>query len=314
MSNKKNELSILEQSQARTNIVSETLADAIRTHAGEQAIQLKKDSDGKEYLSATFKLKSPTKKFDSITVNDMAVAESLDRIRNADSMGEVASFVLAKELSNIADTDASKCGFENSETLAGALLGKGKSTLANYKRIGQYFITSDYHIKGAIPQETSISLLNQLLSFVVAEDEAGNPDIRNVETLFKYGIVTPYMKQADYKKVLKALHDFMGQDSNKALYDLTDEEMQDFIKAFKDFTTPKKQEQEQDKKQEQDKEQEQEQERTPQIIIGQSMDMLHTINDNFKELGLSEEQATLVETWLDNLYITLSEMLGGQES
>ena len=309
MSNKRNALSLLEQAQARTNIVSETLADAIRDHAGEQAIQIKTDSDGKEYLSAIFKLKSPTKKFDSITVNDMGVAESLDRIRNADSMGEVASFVLAKELSNIADTDASKCGFDNSESLAGALLGKGKSTLANYKRIGEYFITSDYHIKGAIPQETSISLLNQMLSFVVAENEQGEPDIRNVETIFKYGIVTPYMKQADYKKVLKALHEFMEQESNKALYNLTDEEMQEFIKTFKDFTTPKKQEQEK----EQEKEQEQEQERTPQIIIGQSFDMVQQLKDNFKELGISDEQEQMVETWLDNLYITLSEMLGAEK-
>lgn len=315
MSNKKNELSLLEQAQARTNIVTDTLADAIRLHAGAEAIQLKTDSDGKEYLSATFKLKSPTKKFDSITVNDMEVAESLDRIRNADSMGEVASFVLAKELSNIADTDASKCGFENSETLAGALLGKGKSTLANYKRVGKYFITDDYHIKGAIPQETSISLLNQLLSFVVAEDENGEPDIRNVETLFKYGIVTPYMKQADYKKTLSALHKFMEQESEKALFELSDEEMKDFIKSFKDFINPKKQEQEKEQEQGQEKEQEQEQEqeRTPQIIIGQSMSMIKDLETNFNDLGVTDEQKELISTWLDNLYITLSDMLGVQE-
>ena len=308
MSNKNNSLSLLEQAQARTSLINDTLADAIRVHAGEQAIVVKKDSDGKDYLSATFKLKAPTSKMSEIVVNDMALAESLDRIRNADSMGEVSSFVLAKELANIADTDASKCGFDDSESLAGALLGKGKSTLANYKRIGKYFITSDYHIKGAIPQETSISLLNQLLSFVPSENEAGEADIRNVECLFKYGILTPYMKQKDYKRIINALKSI---ETEKELHAMTEEELQDFIKALKAImeAKPEKKEKEVEGK-EQEQEQAQEQaSNDPQVIIGQSMNIITTLQDNFKKLSLTEEQETLVATWLDNLYITLGDML-----
>ena len=309
MSNKeKNSLSLLEQAQARTSLINDTLADAIRVHAGEQAIVVKKDSDGKDYLSATFKLKAPTAKVSEIVVNDMALAESLDRIRNADSMGEVSSFVLAKELANIADTDASKCGFDDSESLAGALLGKGKSTLANYKRIGKYFITSDYHIKGAIPQETSISLLNQLLSFVPSENEAGEADIRNVECLFKYGILTPYMKQKDYKRIINALKSI---ETEKELHAMTEKEVQDFIKALKVImeAKPEKKEKEVEGK-EQEQEQAQEQaSNDPQVIIGQSMNIITTLQDNFKKLTLTEEQEQLVATWLDNLYITLGDML-----
>lgn len=313
---KKNEISLLEQAQERASIMSDSLINAVNVHAGESAIQLKTDSDGKEYLSATFKLKSPTKKMDVVVVNDMAVAESLERIRKADSLGEVSSFVLAKELSNIADTDASKCGFDNSESLAGALLGKGKSTLANYKRVGQYFINDDYTLKGAIPQETSISLLNQLLSFVITEDENGEPDIRNVEVFFKYGIITPYMKQADYKKVLKSLSEFMKRPSDKPLYDMDDDEIKDFIKAFKDFITPAKENKKQENKEQENKEQESEngeQEKTPQIVIGQSMSMIKTLEENFNYLGVSEEQKDLISTWLDNLYATLGELLGDTE-
>lgn len=313
---KKNEISLLEQAQERASIMSDSLINAVNVHAGESAIQLKTDSDGKEYLSATFKLKSPTKKMDTIVVNDIAVAESLERIRKADSLGEVSSFVLAKELSNIADTDASKCGFDNSESLAGALLGKGKSTLANYKRVGQYFINDDYTLKGAIPQETSISLLNQLLSFVITEDENGEPDIRNVEVFFKYGIITPYMKQADYKKVLKALSEFMKRPSDKPLYDMDDDEIKGFIKEFKDFITPAKESKKQESKEQENKEQESEsgeQEKTPQIVIGQSMSMIKTLEENFNYLGVSEEQKDLISTWLDNLYATLGELLGDTE-
>ena len=73
MSNKNNSLSLLEQAQARTSLINDTLADAIRVHAGEQAIVVKKDSDGKDYLSATFKLKAPTAKVSEIVVNAIPV-------------------------------------------------------------------------------------------------------------------------------------------------------------------------------------------------------------------------------------------------
>lgn len=306
----KNSLSLLQQSEARTNVLNEAIASAVNLHAGGTAIVSKVDDDGREYLTATFKLKNPTKKASEIVVNDLVVAESLDRMRKADSLGEVSAFVIAKELANIADTDASKCGFDDSESLASAVLGKAKSTLANYKRIGLYFIDSDYHIKGAIPQETSVSLLNQLLSFVVAENENGEPDIRNVEMLFRYGIITPYMKQADYKKTLKSLHEFMEQESTKALYDFTNEEMQDFIKAFKEYCTPKKQE-----KQEQEKQEKKPEEITidissePQAIIGQCMSRVTELEKAIEALGVSDDIKQMTATWLDNLYTTFSDML-----
>ena len=308
MSNKKNELSLMEQATQNTSIMSEALTNAINVHAGATAIEVKQDTDGKDYLSATFKLKAPTSKMSEIVVNDRALMESLERIRKADSLGEVSVFLLSRELANIADSDASKCGFDNSEALVGAVLGKAKSTLANYKRIGQYFVNADYTLRGAIPQETSISLLNQLLSFVPAENEAGEADIRNVECLFKYGILTPYMKQKDYKRIINALKSI---ETEKELHDMTEEEVEDFKKALEAIMNakPEKKEKEVESK-EQEQEQAQEQaSNDPQVIIGQSMNIITTLHDNFKKLTLTEEQETLVSTWLDNLYITLGDML-----
>lgn len=308
MSNKKNELSLMEQANQNTSIMTEALTNAINVHAGAAAIEVKQDSDGKDYLSATFKLKAPTSKMSEIVVNDKALMESLERIRKADSLGEVSVFLLSRELANIADTDASKCGFDNSESLVGAVLGKAKSTLANYKRIGQYFVNADYTLRGAIPQETSISLLNQLLSFVPSENEAGEPDIRNVECLFKYGILTPYMKQKDYKRIINALKSI---ETDKELHDMTEEEVKDFKKALEAIMNVKPEKKE---KEVEGKEQEQEQTQDkasndPQVIIGQSMNIITTLQDNFKKLTLTEEQEQLVATWLDNLYITLGDML-----
>ena len=308
MSNKKNELSLMEQANKNTSIMTDTLTNAINVHAGATAIEVKQDSDGKDYLSATFKLKAPTSKISEIVVNDRALMESLERIRKADSLGEVSVFLLSRELANIADSDASKCGFDNSEALVGAVLGKAKSTLANYKRIGQYFVNADYTLRGAIPQETSISLLNQLLSFVPAENEAGDADIRNVECLFKYGILTPYMKQKDYKRIINALKSI---ETEKELHDMTEDEVQEFKKALEAIMEAKpdnKQKEVEAKEQEQEQEQEQAS-NDPQIIIGQSMNIISTLQENFKKLTLSEEQGILVSTWLDNLYITLGDML-----
>ena len=308
MSNKKHELSLMEQANQNTSIMTEALTNAINVHAGATAIEVKQDTDGKDYLSATFKLKAPTSKMSEIVVNDRALMESLERIRKADSLGEVSVFLLSRELANIADSDASKCGFDNSEALVGAVIGKAKSTLANYKRIGQYFVNADYTLRGAIPQETSISLLNQLLSFVPAENEAGEADIRNVECLFKYGILTPYMKQKDYKRIINALKSI---ETEKELHDMTEEEVEEFKKALKAImeAKPEKKEKEVEGK-EQEQEQAQEQaSNDPQVIIGQSMNIITTLQDNFKKLTLTEEQETLVSTWLDNLYITLGDML-----
>ena len=308
MSNKKNELTLMEQANQNTSIMTEALTNAINVHAGATAIEVKQDSDGKDYLSATFKLKAPTSKMSEIVVNDKALMESLERIRKADSLGEVSVFLLSRELANIADTDASKCGFDNSESLVGAVLGKAKSTLANYKRIGQYFVNADYTLRGAIPQETSISLLNQLLSFVPTETETGEADIRNVECLFKYGILTPYMRQKDYKRIINALK---AIEVSKELHDMTEQEVEDFKKALEAIMNakPEKKEKEVEGK-EQEQEQAQEQaSNDPQVIIGQSMNYITTLQDNFKKLSLTEEQEQLVATWLDNLYITLGDML-----
>ena len=138
--------------------------------------------------------------------------------------------------------------------------------------------------------------------------EDGSADIRNVETLFKSAILTPYMKQAEYKKIISALIELMKVPSDKELYELNEQEIADFktkladtIKGNKPVKKVLEQEQEQ--------EQEQEVESTPQIIIAQSMDMLETIRKNFEALGVADNDKELVNTWIENLYVTLGTML-----
>lgn len=318
---KKNELTPYEQAMERTSIMGigagSRLENAINTHAGASSITTATDSDGQEYVTAKFALQAPTKKFSEIVVNDVNIATSIERMKKAFAMGEVAIFMVCKELDNFADTDAKSLGFDGTAELAQALFAKGKSTLANYKRIGRYFINDDYTIRGAIPQETSISLLNQLLSFVTMEMDDGTPDIRNVETLFKYGILTPYMKQKDYKRIISALPKVPVIVEGKQLHELSADEIELFKQALADILNPKQEQENKEQEQEQEqenKEQEQEQEQeTPQIIIGRSMSMIRNLEEAFGKLGYTEEEQGYIINALDMLYTKLGEKLGNIE-
>lgn len=310
MSKNKNELSLLEQARAGAGVMSDTLTNAIKVHAGASAIELHHDSDGKEYIKATFKLRTPSKNHDEIVVNDVALAQKIEQINNAFALGDVSSFLVCRLLADMADSDATAYGFDSIPAMIGAIQGKAKSTLSNYKRVGEYFVNSDYTLRGAIPQECSISLLNQLLSFVTKEMEDGSADIRNVETLFKSAILTPYMKQAEYKKIINALTELMKVPSEKQLYELNEQEIADFKTKLADTikgNKPQKKVVEQE--QEQEQEQSAEVESTPQIIIAQSMDILETLRKNFETLGVQENDKELVNTWIENLYVTLGTML-----
>lgn len=317
---KKNELTPYEQAMERTSIMGigagSALENAINAHAGATAITTATDSDGKEYVTAKFALQAPTKKVSELVVNDVNIATSIERMKKAFAMGEVAIFMVCKELDNFADTDARSLGFDGTAELAQALFAKGKSTLANYKRIGRYFINDDYTIRGAIPQEASVSLLNQLLSLVTSELDDGTPDIRNVETLFKYGILTPYMKQKDYKRIISALPKVPVIVEGKQLHELSIDEIEQFKQALAEILNPK-QEQEQENKSEEEfdnKEQEQEQEQeTPQVIIGRSMSMVRDLEEAFAKLGYTEEEQGYIINALDMLYTKLGEKLGDIE-
>ena len=310
---KKNELTMLDTQIAKTSVITENLTNALALRSAKH-IETKVDSDGKEYLSATFALKAPTKKISELVVNDMELATSIERLYNFEALGQVSSIASCKEIANFADTDAKSLGFDTVPDMLQAIFAKGKSTLANYQRIGRYFVNDDYSLKGAIPQETSISLLNQLLSYVKREDENGEADISNVEALFKYGIITPYMKQADYKKTLAILAKL---ETSKELKDMDSEEVEELKKAIKEELAPKKKE---DKKTEEKTEEKTEaladdkeyilKSGKTELIVAYALARLKDMKDCFEALGLTEEEMTMVETWSDNLYISLNDRLG----
>lgn len=222
---KKNEVVTIDRAELKNSTFTDSnaLYSAIVARSGESHIEIKTDSDGKEFATATYELKAPKGDRKEITVRNMDIATRIERVYRAIATGDVSYFVTAKEISNFADTDAVELGFENATSMCVSLFGLAKSTIDNYRRLANYFINDDFTLRGAIPKDTPISTLNQLLSLVKTETEAGQPDISNVEMLFNSSIITPYMKQAEVKARLAKLN---SMESDKQLSDMEVEEIE----------------------------------------------------------------------------------------
>ena len=99
----KNQLTPYEKAVEKTTVVSGNFMNALSLRSAHH-IETKVDSDGKEYLTARFALKAPTKKCSEIIVNDMAMATSLERLYNYDALH-----------SSVCGKCSSSCGIRGSE-------------------------------------------------------------------------------------------------------------------------------------------------------------------------------------------------------
>lgn len=197
---KKNTIATINRDEivATTYTDSAIINSAIRARKGDTHISVELDSDGNEYAKATYQLVKPIGNRSEISTTNMELATSIERVQNALALGDVSYFVVAKELERMTETEATELGFDNVVAMACAIFGFAKSTVENYRKLARFFIGDDYELVGAIPKDTPISTLNQLLSYVTVDD-FGNHDISNVERLFTSNIITPYMKQAELK-------------------------------------------------------------------------------------------------------------------
>lgn len=247
---KKNEVVTID----RKDLVNSTFTDsnalysAVVARSGESHIEIKTDSDGNEFATATYELSVAKGKVTEITVRNMEIATRIERIERAMATADVAYFVKAKEMSYFTDSDAVEIGFDSAIQFLQHKWGLGKSTIQNYIRIAKYFVRDDYTLVDAIPSTTPISTLNQLLSLVKKEKEDGTPDISNVEKLFTSGIITATMKEAEVKARLNTLS---NMETEKELSELSVDEIQEVknyitedAKARKEKKTEKKKKEE----------------------------------------------------------------------
>ena len=303
MSNKKaNEIVTVNREELVNSTFTDSaiLNNAVMVRSGDSHIEVATDSDGNEYAKATYQLKKPVGDRKEISITNMELATRIERINRSIALGDVAYFVTAKELENVTETDATELGFDNATSMCVSIFGLAKSTVENYRRLSRFFIDDDYTLKGAIPKDTPISTLNQLLSYVKVDD-TGKHDISNVELLFTSSIITPYMKQAELKARLAKLKEM---ETEKELTELNSEE----LIQVKDAITKDSAERKENKQKVKD-EKKTENKNTvmvsdnPEVLAGEALNKIKELKAIMEKMTIIydfTELETMVNSYIDN--------------
>lgn len=271
----------------REELVNSTFTDsalfnnAITVRAGESHITIEKDSDGNEYAKATYELKKADGKRTEISTSNMELATRIERVNRAIASGDVAYFITAKELENFTESEATELGFDSVVTMAGAIFGLAKSTIENYRKLSRFFINDDYTLAGAIPKDTPISTLNQLISYVTLNEE-GTHDISNVERLFTSSIITPYMKQAELKARLAKLK---SMETEQELSELSAEQIEAVKQEIQADSASRKEAKAGEKKQEK-KQASVTVSDNPQVLAGEALNKVKELQEIFKKMNI----------------------------
>lgn len=290
---------------------SALLLNAIKSRAGESHIRIEKDSDGNDYAVATYELKTADGKRTEITTSNMELATRIENVNNSIALGDIAYFNVAKQLENFTESEAMELGFDNVVQMCMHTFGMAKSTVENYRKLSRFFVNEDYTLKGAIPKDTPISTLNQLISYVTVNED-GTHDISNVERLFTSNIITPYMKQAELKARLAKLK---TMETDKEISELSYDEIEQVKGEIQADSLKRKEEKENSKGKGKGKT---EQKNTvtvsdnPQVIIGEILSMLSKMSGYAtKQLSLASNSEIIGH--IDSLTILFTEMVENLE-
>lgn len=281
--NKVNELVTINREELVNSTFTDSalLNNAITVRAGESHITIEKDSDGNEYAKATYELKKADGKRTEISTSNMELATRIERVNRAIASGDVAYFITAKELENFTESEATELGFDSVVAMAGAIFGLAKSTVENYRKLSRFFINDDYTLAGAIPKDTPISTLNQLISYVTVNED-GTHDISNVERLFTSSIITPYMKQAELKARLAKLK---SMETEQELSELSAEQIEAVKQEIQADSASRKEAKAGEKKHEK---------KTatvtvsdnPQVLAGEALNKVKELQEIFKKMNI----------------------------
>ena len=289
--NKANELVTINREELVNSTFTDSalLNNAITVRAGESHITIEKDSDGNEYAKATYELKKADGKRTEISTSNMELATRIERVNRAIASGDVAYFITAKELENFTESEATELGFDSVVAMAGAIFGLAKSTVENYRKLSRFFIKDDYTLVGAIPKDTPISTLNQLISYVTVNED-GTHDISNVERLFTSSIITPYMKQAELKARLAKLK---SMETEQELSELSAEQIELVKQEIQADSASRKEAKAGEKKQEK-KQASVTVSDNPQVLAGEALNKVKELQEIFRKMNIYSEDCFTV--------------------
>ena len=155
---------------------------------------------GAEISQKEYHLVNPVGKKEKITVYDVAIIESMEKISASMRGKDILSYVICKELANIQSTGKlENMGFKNIAEFGKAVYGFEPSTVNHYTKIGTSFINSDYSVKSGLPS-LSVSHFIELNSLV-----GENGEIDRIIELYVNGDLIDGMSTKKIREVVKQI-------------------------------------------------------------------------------------------------------------
>ena len=168
----------------------DTVTDTIKTG----------DNKEIEVVKKTYQLANPVGKRTTVTIYDMSIIESMEKIGNALHAKSILTYAICKEFSNIAKSEKlENLGFKNVAEFGKAFYGLETSTVNHYVRIGETFINDDYTVKNGLP-DLSASHFIELGSLVK------DGDISPIIELYATGTLVDGMSTKKIRETLKVLN------------------------------------------------------------------------------------------------------------
>lgn len=167
---------------------SEALFETIQTGDGELVVTKK-----------TYNFTNPIGKRNSMTIYDMSIIESMEKISHALHGKALLTYAICKEFSKIAESGKlENMGFKTISEFGKAVYGLETSTVNHYARIGSTFINDDYTIKAGLP-DLSVS------HFIELSSQVQNNDITPIIDLYASGTLVDGMSTKKIRETLKTL-------------------------------------------------------------------------------------------------------------
>lgn len=155
---------------------------------------------GAEISQKEYHLVNPVGKKEKITVYDVTIIESMEKISASMRGKDILSYVICKELANIQSTGKlENMGFKNIAEFGKAVYGFEPSTVNHYTKIGTSFINSDYSVKSGLPS-LSVSHFIELNSLV-----GENGEIDRIIELYVNGDLIDGMSTKKIREVVKQI-------------------------------------------------------------------------------------------------------------
>ena len=195
----KNEKIVATENTVSGNTVIDRLGNALAININDYYEKVPTKDGETEISKKVYEFANPIGKRTQITLYDMAIIESTEKISKALHGRSILNYVICKEFSKIAESGKlENMGFKNIAEYGKAIFGLETSTVNHYARIGKAFINDDYTVKAGLP-ELSVSHFIELNS-LVGEDG----DISTIIELYQTGKLVDGMSTKKIREVLTA--------------------------------------------------------------------------------------------------------------